>query len=160
MAWLEDVGLSRQQVAKVVAGFPQVLGYSIECNLKPTVAWLEDVGLSRQQVAKVVARFPSVLGYSIDNNLSRKYFLLRQFFSKEDICSMIACLPQMLGLSYARLFHRVQVLQDYDCLYKLARVMALTNAKFDRRFPSGIAAISLGVAQGKRGPCRFPELDI
>ena len=59
VAWLEDVGLSRQQVAKVVAGFPAVLGYSIDGNLKTTVAWLEDVGLSRQQVAKVVAGFPS-----------------------------------------------------------------------------------------------------
>ena len=70
VAWLEDVGLSRQQVAKVVAGFPPVLGCSIEGNLKPTVAWLEDVGLSRQQVAKVVASKPQVLGCSIEGNLN------------------------------------------------------------------------------------------
>ena len=32
VAWLERVGLGRKQVAKVVAGFPSVLGYSIDGN--------------------------------------------------------------------------------------------------------------------------------
>ncbi|OLP86903.1 mTERF domain-containing protein 1, mitochondrial [Symbiodinium microadriaticum] len=135
LACLEAVGLSRKQVAEVVAGFPQVLGLSIDGSLKPTVAWLEDVGLSRQQVSKVVSNKPQVFGYSIENNLSRKHILLQQFFSKEDICSMIVYLPPMLGLSYTRLLHRLKVLQEYDCLCKLARVMALTDAKFTRRFP-------------------------
>ena len=135
VAWLEDVGLSRQQVAKVVAGFPQVLGYSIDGNLKPTVAWLEDVGLSRKQVAKIVSLQPQFFGYSIANNLSKKLFLLQQRSSKEDVCSMIAYLPPLLGFSYARLCHRLNVLHEYDCLCKLARVMALTDAKFARRFP-------------------------
>ena len=135
VAWLEDVGLSRQQVAKVVAGFPSVLGCSIDGNLKPTVAWLEDVGLSRKQVAKIVSLKPQVFGYSIANNLSKKLFLLQQRFSKEDVCSMIAYLPPLLGFSYARLCHRLNVLHEYDCLCKLARVMVLTDAKFARRFP-------------------------
>ena len=135
VAWLEDVGLSRQQVAKVVAGFPQVLGYSIDGNLKPTVAWLEDVGLSRKQVAKIVSLQPQFFGYSIANNLSKKLFLLQQRFSKEDVCSMIAYLPPLLGFSHARLCHRLTVLHEYDCLCKLARVMALTDAKFAQRFP-------------------------
>ena len=69
MAWLEDVGLSQAQVAKVIATMPSVLGYSIEANLKPTVAWLEDVGLSQPQVAKVIAAKPQVLGLSIEANL-------------------------------------------------------------------------------------------
>ena len=136
VAWLEDVGLSRKQVAKVIAGQPSTLGCSIDGNLKPKVAWLEGVGLSRPQVAKLVAGFPAVLGYSIANNLSRKHLLLQRFFSEVDICSMIVYLPQMLGLRYARLFRRLQVLQEHGCLYKLARVMALTDAKFARRFPT------------------------
>ena len=146
VAWLEEVGLSRQQVAKVVATLPQVLGYSINGNLKPTVAWLEDVGLSREQVAKVVTGFPQVLGCSIENNFSRKVSLLQRFFSNEYIRSMIVYLPQMLGLSYTRLFRRLQVLQEHDCLRKLAKVMALTDAKFARRFPTCIAGTSRGIA--------------
>ena len=135
MAWLEEVGLSQKQVAKVVATLPQVLGYSIDGNLKPTVTWLEHVGLSRQQVAKVVSIKPQVFGYSIENNLSRKHFLLQQFYSQEQIGSMIAYHPPILGYGYARLLVRLHVLQEYGCLCKLARVMALTDAKFARRFP-------------------------
>ncbi|OLP86905.1 mTERF domain-containing protein 1, mitochondrial [Symbiodinium microadriaticum] len=146
VGWLEDAGLSRKQVAKVVAGFPPVLGYSIDGNLKPTVAWLANVGLSREQVAKVVAGFPAVLGCSIDKNLSRKVSLLQQCFSNEDICSMIVYLPQMLGLSYARLFRRLQVLQEHDCLQKLSRVMALTDAKFARRFSICMAGTSRNIS--------------
>ena len=145
VTWLEG-GLSREQVAKVVAGFPAVLSYSIDGNLKPTAAWLEDVGLSREQVAKVVAACPQVLGYSIENNLSRKVSLLQQFFSNEDICCMVVYLPPMLGLSYARLVRRMQVLQEHDCLQKLARVMALTDAKFARRFPICMAGTSRGIS--------------
>ena len=150
VAWLEDVGLSRQQVAKVVAGYSPFLGYSIDGNLKPTVAWLEDVGLSRQQVAKVVAGCPAVLGCSVENNLSKKLFLLQQFFSKEDICSMIAYLPPMLSLSYARLFHRLKVLQEHGCSYKLARVMALTDAKFAQRFPPFVDGMSRNIVVAQK----------
>ena len=134
-AWLEDVGLSRKQVAKVVAGQPAVLACSIENNLKPTVAWLEDVGLSRQQVAKIVAGYPAVLGCSIENNLSRKHIILQQFFSRAQICTMIRYLPPLLGLSQRRLSHRLKILQKHDRLSELARIMALTDVNFARRFP-------------------------
>ena len=67
--WLQDVGLSHQQVAKVVAAFPQVLGYSLEANLKPTVAWLTEVGLSRTQVARVISLHPQIFGHSLEAKL-------------------------------------------------------------------------------------------
>eukprot|EP00439_Symbiodinium_sp_Y106_P023410 s3021_g2.t2 len=128
-AWLEDVGLSRQQVAKVVAAFPQLLGYSIEANLIPKVAWLENVGLSRGQVVNIVAGFPQVFGCSIPNNLARKQLLLGQFFASGQICSMIECFPPLLGLSHARLIHRLNSLEEHDRLGELAKVMGLTDAK-------------------------------
>ena len=34
--WMKGLGLSQSQVAKVIATCPQVLGYSMEANLKPT----------------------------------------------------------------------------------------------------------------------------
>ena len=102
VAWLEHVGLSRQQVAKVVAGFPSVLGCSIDGNLKPTVAWLEDVGLSRQQVAKVVAGFPRVLGYgySINGNLKPTVAWLEDVgLSRQQVAKVVAVHPQVLSYS-------------------------------------------------------------
>ncbi|CAE7513627.1 Mterfd1, partial [Symbiodinium sp. CCMP2456] len=38
--------LNASQVAKVIARFPAVLGYSIAAKLKPTVEWIKGLGLS------------------------------------------------------------------------------------------------------------------
>ena len=135
VAWLGDVGLSPEQVAKAVARCPAVLGLSIGTNLKPTVAWLQQIGLSRKQVAKVVAGFPQVLSFSIENNLSPKHVLLQRSFSSEQICSMIEYFPPLLGLSMARLSHRMNILEKHDRLRELAKRMVMTDAKFARRFP-------------------------
>ena len=64
--FLSDLGLRKSDVAKAVAAFPPILGYSIEQNLKPTVQWLLDVGLSKSQVVKAVGVCPQLLGYSIE----------------------------------------------------------------------------------------------
>ena len=48
---------------------PQLLGLSIEENLKPTAEWFLDIGLSQAQVVKVIAGSPSILGLSIEENL-------------------------------------------------------------------------------------------
>lgn len=41
------LGLTRDQVAKAVATFPHLLGYSIEETLQPKVEWLMTLGLTR-----------------------------------------------------------------------------------------------------------------
>ena len=100
VAWLAGIGLSRPQVAKVIAGFPKVLGYSIEGNLKPTVAWLEDIGLSQPQVAKVVAGSPQVLGCSIEGNLKPTVAWLEGVgLSRPQVAKVVAGSPQVLGYS-------------------------------------------------------------
>ncbi|CAE7300811.1 MTERF2 [Symbiodinium sp. CCMP2592] len=133
VAWLEDVGLSQPKVAKVIAAMPQVLGCSIEANLKPTVAWLQDVGLSQPQVARVIAAFPMLLGYSVRGNLWPKLRFLQDSFSSSEVCAMIVYHPPMLGYSFARLRHRLHVLQRNSCSRKLAKVMSLTDTHFERR---------------------------
>ena len=100
VAWLEDVGLSRKQVAKVVAGFPPVLSYSLEANLKPTVAWLGAVGLSRMQVAKAICASPSVLGRSIEAKLKPTAAWLEDVgLSRKQVVKAVAGHPQILGYS-------------------------------------------------------------
>ena len=98
VAWLEEVGLSREQVAKVVARFPQILGCGVETNLKPTVAWLEQVGLHREEVAKVVARFPQILGCGVETNLKPTVAWLEQAgLHREEVAKVVARFPQILG---------------------------------------------------------------
>ena len=69
LQWLSQLGLSKNEVAKVVATWPRILGYSIEKKLKPTVQWLLNFGLGTTQVAKAVACNPRIVGYSIENSL-------------------------------------------------------------------------------------------
>ena len=136
LAWLRDAGLSGPQVAKVIARLPQVLGYSIDAKLKSTVMWLRSIGLTQSQVARVIATFPQVLSLSIKNNLSHKHLLLLEHLSQNEVCEMILSLPALLGCSFSRLDHRLQVLRKHDALLKLPKLMTLTNAAFAKRFPS------------------------
>ena len=100
LQWLLKLGLSKAQVAKVVATFPRILGYSIEQNLKPTAQWLLDLGLSTAQVAKVVATFPQILGCSIEHNLKPTVqWLLDLGLSKTQVAKVVATFPQTLGYS-------------------------------------------------------------
>ena len=85
---------------KVIAGFPQSLGLSIEENLKPTVQCFLDIGLSQAQVVKVIATHPQVLGYSIEENLKPTVqWFLDIGLSQPQVVKAIATHPQALGYS-------------------------------------------------------------
>ena len=101
--WLRHIGLSHDQVAKVVAGFPAILGLSVEQNLKPTVDWLLGLGLSKTQVAKAVAIKPQILGYSIEHNLKPTVgWLLDLGLSNTEVAKAVAAHPSILGYSIHR----------------------------------------------------------
>ncbi|CAE7201778.1 unnamed protein product [Symbiodinium sp. CCMP2456] len=136
VAWLRDTGLSREQVAKVIGRLPQVFGYSIDAKLKPAVLWLREVGLTQLQVAGVIATFPHVLSLSMQNNLSPKHLFLLEHFTRDELRDIIRRLPALLGYSFARLRHRLQVLQKHDVVSRLTAVMTWTDSRFAERFPS------------------------
>ena len=100
LQWLSQLGLTKTQVAKAVATFPAILGYSIKQNLKPTVQWLLDMGLSKAQVAKVVATHPATLGLSIEQNLKLTVQWLRDLgLTKTQVAKVVATNPAILGYS-------------------------------------------------------------
>ena len=113
-SFLEASGFNEVQIAKVAAGFPQVLGCSIEANLKPTVEWLRDLGLSPAQITKVVSVFPQVLGCSIEANLKPTVEWLRDLgLSPAQIAKVVSVFPQVLGCSIeANLKPTVEWLRD------------------------------------------------
>ncbi|CAJ1343672.1 unnamed protein product, partial [Effrenium voratum] len=69
LLWLEEQGLSKVQIQKVLAGQPRIFRLNIEDTLKPTADWILGLGLSQAQLAKIVAGFPQILGCSIEQNL-------------------------------------------------------------------------------------------
>ena len=96
----KEVGLNTWQVAKLITTSPQVLGLSIEENLKPTVEWIKGLGLNQSQVAKLIATCPSVLRYSIEANLKPTVEWIKGLgLSQSQVAKLIATFPPVLGLS-------------------------------------------------------------
>ena len=96
----KEVGLNTWQVAKMIATFPPLLGYSIEANLKPTVGWIKGLGLSQWQVARVIATFPQVLGLSIDANLKPTVEWIKGLgLGQSQVAKVIVQRPHVLGYS-------------------------------------------------------------
>ncbi|CAE7271427.1 MTERF5 [Symbiodinium sp. CCMP2592] len=133
--WIKGLGLSQSQVVKVILRRPQVLGLSIEKNLKPAVEWMKGLGMSQCQVGNLIAAFPPVFGLRIDTNLSAKHRLLRQYFTGEHAAQLLAQSPQLWSYRYARLEHRLSVLQSHNRLFQLAGAMTLPLDAFSRRYP-------------------------
>ena len=133
LQWQLDLGLTKKQVAKVIARLPQFLGYSIEQNLEPKARWVLDLGLTKKQVAKVIARLPQFLGYSIEQNLEPKVrWVLDLGLTKKQVAKVIARLPQFLGYSIEQnLDPKVQWLLDLGLdTSKVAKIAALLPQVF------------------------------
>ena len=135
--WFFDLGLKKSQIEKAVTTYPQILGLSIDQNLKPTVQWLSDLGLTKSQVAKTVTTYPQIFGFNIPRNLSPKMLALEQCLGSKRVLELIAKWPQLLGYSYHRLTTRLKILAEQDKTDKLATAMSLTEEVFQRRFLSG-----------------------
>eukprot|EP00439_Symbiodinium_sp_Y106_P038502 s3089_g4.t1 len=96
----KEVCVNTWQIAKVIAKFPRVLGYSIEANLKPAVEWIKGLGLSQSQVAKVIATFPQVPGLSIEANLKPTVEWIKGLsLSQSQVAKLIAKFPPVLSTS-------------------------------------------------------------
>lgn len=132
--WLLDLGLNEMQLAKVLTRFPQILGLSIEQNLQPKVAWLLDLGLRKRQVAQAVVAHPPLLAYSMEKNLQPKCSLLRSYFSREELVTLLTSFPPVVGYSYSRLSERAGVLAAQKKLKKLPCALTLDAEKFFDRY--------------------------
>ena len=62
--------MPQDKLAKVVSSFPNLLAYSPQDNLRPTVSYLhDDVGIPTERMGKMVASHPQILGYSVKDKL-------------------------------------------------------------------------------------------
>lgn len=67
LSYLKDLGLTNDDLAKLLKKFPEVLGCSLENEMKANVQILEKVwGIKGKTLTKLLLRNPKVLGYNID----------------------------------------------------------------------------------------------
>jgi hypothetical protein len=67
----QELGLGKDEAAKVISKFPNLLGSSVENTITPIVQYLEEeVGLGKDETVKVITKFPNLLGLSVENALA------------------------------------------------------------------------------------------
>ena len=104
----EKEALIKTRVKTIILQYPNLLAFSIENNIKPTILFLrKDVGLSLIQIGKVVWRFPDLLGLSIEKNLRPKIQYLQKSLnitSKSTLATIVARDPRILGFNILQNF--------------------------------------------------------
>ena len=128
--WLLDLGLNKRQVAKAVAGFPQIC--SIEHNVKPTEEWLLGVGLNKMQVGKSSGRFPASSWLQHRTKLETQFeWATGGGLEQKELTNQVASLPQLLGLSIEKnLKTKLALLRSYFRPSELARLVATFSRVF------------------------------
>eukprot|EP00904_Undaria_pinnatifida_P012613 jgi/Undpi1/8482/HiC_scaffold_25.g10949.m1 len=73
-SWLQGgLGLSSDDVGKMVKRNPSIVCCSIVHNLRPKLRWLQkELGLSRPQSIRLLVRCPAIFSHSIDDNMVPK----------------------------------------------------------------------------------------
>ncbi|CAM9919888.1 unnamed protein product, partial [Discosporangium mesarthrocarpum] len=116
--WLKNnLGLSEEQLCKVILRRPRVLDLSVEINMVPVSRWLQkELGATREVIGAMVCRYPEILGLSPHRNLSPKvkWFEKELGMSREGVSNMTSIQPALLGYSIeSNLEPKVRWLQEH-----------------------------------------------
>ncbi|PSS15587.1 Transcription termination factor like [Actinidia chinensis var. chinensis] len=86
--FLYEMGLSAENLGKILTRWPTILSYSVEDNLRPMAEYFRSLGV---HVALLLHRSPQTFGPSIEGNLKpvTKFFLERGY-SMGDVATMIS----------------------------------------------------------------------
>ena len=118
VAFLEELGLSRAQVAKAAYRYPHVYSASIENRLRVNADFLRsELALSDAELAGLVASFPNVLGLKVAGNLAEKLGALRAALGADDteeaLRTLVLRSPALLGYSLSgRIAPRLATLRE------------------------------------------------
>ena len=90
------LGLSDNEMRKLVLRVPTVLTLNMDKNVNPKLDWLQErLDLSRDELKKICLTLPATLAYSVDKNLEPKlsYFEHELGMSPREIRSKIISMP-------------------------------------------------------------------
>jgi mTERF domain-containing protein len=107
--YLIDLGVN--DVKKVVARHPDVLGYSIG-KMNIGVNYLRSLGVKDENLGKIITRLPQVLEYSVENMDIRVQYLRSLGVKDEDIGKIVTKLPAVLEYSIEVMDTKVEFLKS------------------------------------------------
>ncbi|KAG9147920.1 hypothetical protein Leryth_003516 [Lithospermum erythrorhizon] len=144
---LTKAGVSQQNIGKVIALGPELLGCSIINKLEPSVKYFLSLGIPLPVLGEMIADFPMLLRYNIDL-LRPKYRYLRRTMVRplQDLIEF----PRFFSYSLeGRIIPRHRTLVENRINFKLRYMLASSDEEFDEkvkdavekrlRFESGIS---------------------
>ncbi|KAL0356709.1 UNVERIFIED_CONTAM: Transcription termination factor MT, chloroplastic [Sesamum calycinum] len=143
---LTKAGVSQQDIGKVIALGPELVGCSIANKLDHNVKYFLSLGITLPVLGKMISDFPMLLRYNIDI-LRPKYRYLRRTMIRplQDLIEF----PRFFSYSLdERIIPRHKIMVENRINFKLRYMLASTDEEFDmrvkeaverrRRFESGV----------------------
>jgi hypothetical protein len=96
------LGLSDDELRKMVRRQPAIIACSFEANIKPTLDAVQGhLGLSDDELRKMVRRLPAIIGLSFEGNMKPKFDWLQQALGLDSVqlVELLQKQPTLLGMS-------------------------------------------------------------
>jgi len=96
--FLTQVGLSLEEVRKVLVTHPRLLEYRIERTMQNRIDFLKELGVPGEDIAKVIGRAPGLFAHSVDKTLRPRvdYLVNEVGLDPSTLGTVVARHPQML----------------------------------------------------------------
>ncbi|KAL9251218.1 Transcription termination factor MTERF2, chloroplastic-like protein [Drosera capensis] len=128
---LTKAGVTRKNIAKVIASAPQLLGRSIAHKLDANVKYFLSLGISLEDLGEMITDFPMILLYNVEL-LRPKYRYLRRIMVRplQDLIEF----PRYMSYSLEeRIMPRHKVLVENRINFTLQDMLAITDEEFNER---------------------------
>ncbi|OWM87260.1 hypothetical protein CDL15_Pgr019307 [Punica granatum] len=133
---MTKAGVSKQDIAKVVASGPELLGCSIVHKLDLNVKYFLSLGIRLPQLGEMIADFPMLLRYNVEL-LRPKYQYLRRTMVRplRDVIEF----PRFFSYSLeGRIIPRHKVMVENRVNFKLRYMLTPTDEEFDQRVKAAV----------------------
>ncbi|CAA0807619.1 Mitochondrial transcription termination factor family protein [Striga hermonthica] len=133
---LTKAGVSQQDIGKVVAIAPELLGCSIANKLEHSVNYFLSLGISLPVLGGMISDFPMLLRYNVDV-LRPKYRYLRRTMIRplEDVIEF----PRFFSYSLEeRIIPRHKIMIENRVNFKLRYMLASTDEEFDMKVKEAV----------------------
>ncbi|XP_049935262.1 transcription termination factor MTERF2, chloroplastic-like [Nymphaea colorata] len=133
---ITKAGVSRQEIGKVIAVEPQLVGCSVANKLEVNVKYFLSLGIPLRLLGEMIIDFPMLLKYNLDV-LRPKYRYLRQTMVRplHDLIEF----PRFFSYSLeGRIVPRHKIMVANRITFKLRYMLASTDEEFDRRVETAL----------------------
>lgn len=109
LMYLEELGMSRDEIILLTSRNPEVIGHSIKDNLEPKIDWLKSLGMTQLDAARVVLGKPKL---SLVKLQSRIRDLLEYGFTLEQVMKMLLRNQGLIGFARETLYAKLSFIEN------------------------------------------------